>query len=70
MTVERALFAAAKVCRDRLRAEAAVQRGVHDDMVAEAVRDHVALPEHYWQARQIAEEKARCAERIAEALRP
>ena len=69
MTVERRMLEAAKRVRSKRRGEAAALRAAEAKAITEAVRGKVSLPEHYWQARQIAEEKARAAARIVEALR-
>lgn len=67
--IERTILEAAKRVRVKRRAEAAAMRDAEAKAIAEAVRGKVSLPEHYWQARQVAEEKARAATRIVEALR-
>lgn len=64
-----AMLTAAKIKRAKLRATARALREMETKMIAEAVRDHVALPEHYWLERQQAEERVRTAERLVEALR-
>lgn len=67
--LDSALLAAAKRVRQRLRAEATALRDAETKMIAEAVREKAALPDHYWQARRDAEERARTAARMVEALR-
>ena len=68
--LERILLDAAKQQRARCRSELATLRAEETRLIAEAVREHVALPDHYWQVRHLAEEKARAASRLVEALRP
>jgi len=68
--IERDMLHAAKLVRHRLRIEAARLRAEEGKMILEATRDKVALPEHAWTARHIAEERARCANRLVEAMRP
>ena len=70
MSIERDMLYTAKLVRSRLRKDVARLRAEESKMIGEAARDKVALPEHAWMRRHVAEEKARAANRLVEALRP
>lgn len=62
------LLLLAVAAHDRLERAAQRERAVERVMIEDCVRDKSAMPEHAWQTRHIAEEKARAAYRLVEAI--
>jgi len=59
---------AARKIHAALERDAQKERDVEMIMIADCVRDKSAMPDHAWQRRHVAEEKARAAWRLVEAL--
>ena len=63
------MLIAAKQLRTEAREQARKLRDEEVTMINMASHEHVALRDHYWEKRHKAEERARAAARLVEALR-